>query len=433
MAGPPPTAFLPARRAPLVYFGFAHACLVTALAALALRPGELGGFYYHPRLIAVVHLVTLGFLTSAILGALYLVCPLAFRLPLPEGRADLVAAVSWAVAVSGIASHFWLESYSGMAWAGAIALLTPFWVGGRVLAGLRHAPVPIEARLPVGLAILNLYLAGGLGVMLGVNKHHPFLPFSQLDAVHAHLHLGAVGFATLMVVGAGYRMLPMVLPAAMPGGRLALWSGLALEAGTLGLAAALLFWKPLVPTFAVLTLAGLGLFASRVAFMLQNRRPAPAERPRPDWPLAHVLQALGYLVIAGGLGLYLAVAAPSDHTLRAAFAYGVCGLIGFLCQLVVGIESRLLPLSAWLQSFAAGGYQALPPSLHTAWPRAAAVTAVVLWSLGVPCLVAGLSLDRTAWTTIGAGALAAAVLLVAGSAARARHRLRTVGRAPSRV
>jgi hypothetical protein len=26
------------------------------------------------------------------------------------------------------------------------------------------------------------------------------------------------------------------------------------------------------------------------------------------------------LVIAGGLGLYLAVAAPSDHTLRAAFA-----------------------------------------------------------------------------------------------------------------
>ena len=95
---PPPSAFLPARRAPLVYFAFAHACLFTALVVLALRPGEMGGFYYHPRLIALVHLVTLGFLTSAVLGALYLVMPLAFRLPLPEGRMDLAAAISWMVA-----------------------------------------------------------------------------------------------------------------------------------------------------------------------------------------------------------------------------------------------------------------------------------------------------------------------------------------------
>src|SRR5262245_16622282 len=197
MAGtPPPRAFLPARWVPLVYLGFAHASLAIALTVLALRPGELGGFYYHPRLIAVVHLVTLGFLTSAILGALYLVCPLAFRLPLPEGRRDPAAALSWMVGVSGVASHFWLERYPGMAWSGAMALLTPLWLGGRVLAGLRRAPVPLESRLPVALAIVNLYLAGALGVMLGVNKHSPFLPIAQLGGVHAHLHLAAVGFAT---------------------------------------------------------------------------------------------------------------------------------------------------------------------------------------------------------------------------------------------
>src|SRR5512134_3433647 len=101
----PPQAFLPARRAPLLYLGFAHACLFAAMATLALRADELGGFYYHPRLIAVVHLVTLGFVTSAILGALYLVCPLALRLPLPESRTDLVACLSWIVGASGIASH----------------------------------------------------------------------------------------------------------------------------------------------------------------------------------------------------------------------------------------------------------------------------------------------------------------------------------------
>src|SRR5262245_15006284 len=415
MAGtPPPRAFLPARWVPLVYLGFAHASLAIALNVLALRPGELGGFYYHPRLIALVHLVTLGFITSSILGALYLVCPLAFRLPLPEGPVDVVASVSWVVAVSGIASHFWLERYMGMAWAGGMALFTPLWVGGRVLRGLRRAPVPIEARLPVGLAILNLYVAGGLGILLALNKSDPTLPVAQLDAVHAHLHLGAVGFATLMVVGAGYRILPMVLPAAMPRGGLTLASGLVIEGGVLGLAAALLFSKTLVPAFASLTLLGLALFASRVGFMLANRRPAPVERPRPDWPLLHILQALAYLVVSCVLCLVLAVSTPSEGSLRVALAYGVCGLVGFLCQLVVGVESRLLPLSAWLQAFAAGGYRELPSSLHTAMPRLGGAVAVVLWSFGVPCLAAGLSFDRRSWISAGAGALAFAVLLVAG-------------------
>jgi hypothetical protein len=420
---PPPQAFLPARRVPLLYFGFAHASLFVGLAALSLRAAELGGFYYHPRLIAVVHLVTLGFITSAILGALYLICPLALRLPLPEGRADLTAAVSWMIGVSGIASHFWLERYGGMAWSGAMALATPLWVGGRVLAGLVRAPAPLEARLPIGLAIVNFYLAGGLGVMLGFNKHAPFLPFSQLDGVHAHLHLAAVGFATLMVVGAGYRMLPMALPAAMPRGRLALASGITVEAGALGVAGALMFAKALVAPFALLTLAGLGLFFSRVVFMLRQRRPAPSERPRPDWALFHVASALACLALSAGLGLALALLPPSDATLRLAMAYGVCGLLGFLCQLVVGIESRLVPLAAWLQAFAAGGYRELPASQHTAVPRSGAAAALALWTAGVPCLAVGLALDRPQWTSMGAGGLALAVLVVGLSGGLALLRL----------
>jgi hypothetical protein len=421
---PPPRAFLPARRAPLLYFGFAHACLFVALVVLSLRAVELGGFYYHPRLIALVHLVTLGFITSAILGALYLVCPLAFRLPLPEGRADLAASVSWMVGVSGIASHFWLESYAGMAWSGAMALATPLWVGGRVLAGLRSAPAAVEAKLPMGLAVLNLYFAGGLGVMLGINKHDPVLPFSQLDGVHAHLHLAAIGFATLMAVGVGYRMLPMALPAAMPRGVVALASGLTIEVGTLGIVAALLAAKLLLAPFALLTLAGLGLFFSRVVFMLRNRRPPPSERPRPDWALFHVLQALAYLVFTSALGLGLAVLSPSDTTLRVAFVYGACGLLGFLSQLVFGIESRLLPLAGWLHGYAGSAYRELPASLHTAMPRAGAAASFALWTVGVPGLAVGLALDLFAWVRVGAGALALAVLIVAVSGVRALLRLR---------
>jgi hypothetical protein len=425
MSDPPPAqAFLPARRAPFLYLTFAHACLFTALVVLARRAPALGGFYYHPRLIGVVHLVTLGFLTSAILGALYLVCPLALRMPLPERRRDTVLAVSWMIGTSGVASHFWLERYTGLAWAGGMALLTPLWLGTRVLRGLRRAPVPPEVRLPIGLALSNLFAAGALGVGLAVNKYHPFLPVAQLDAVHAHLHLAAVGFAALMVVGAGLRMLPMALPAAMPRGGAALAATIVIEAGTLGLAAALLAAPRAVAPCAVVVVAGIGLFLSRVAFMLRNRRPPPKDRPRPDWPLGFVLQALVHLVASAGLGVALAVLPPSDLQLRLAMAYGVCGLLGFFGSLVIGIEARIVPLTAWLQGFASGGYADLPPSAHTAIPRTASGVALALWTPGVPLLALGLALDRSAWTSTAATLLAAAVAVSAATGARAVRRLR---------
>jgi hypothetical protein len=425
VAAPPPgpEAFLPARRAPLAYFGFAHGCLVAGLALLALHP-EMGGFYYHPRLIAAVHLVTLGFISSAILGAFYLVCPLAFRAPLPEGRGDLAAALSWMLAVIGLSAHFWLDRYAGVAWSGGLALLTPLWLGGRVLAALRRSPAPLEARLPLGLAVASLYAAGALGVLLAVNKTAGFLPASQLDAVHAHLHLGVAGFATLTVIGAGYRILPMVLPAAMPRGPLALASGLLVAGGTWGLAAALLFAKAAVPAAALAVLAGLALFLSRVAFMLRHRRPPPAARPRPDLAVVHVLQSFVYLLLAAACGLFLALAPPSDATLRVALAYGVCGLLGFLCQLVIGVEARLVPMAAWLQAWAAGGHRALPPSVHSLEARGGAAATLALWTSGVPALALGLGLDRPLWTSLGAGALAVGVAVVAAAGARALFRLR---------
>ena len=143
-----PAAFLPARWPPLLYLGFAHACLATAFAVAAWRPSEIAGFYYHPRLIALVHLVTLGWVSSSILGALYLVGPLTFRISLPGTWRDIAAFVVWVIAVTGVAAHFWLETLAGVAWAGALALLLMAFVAGRVLRRLPPAPVPIEARLP---------------------------------------------------------------------------------------------------------------------------------------------------------------------------------------------------------------------------------------------------------------------------------------------
>ena len=45
-------------------------------------------------------------------------------------------------------------------------------------------------------------------------------------------------------------------------------------------------------------------------------------------------------------------------------AYGVFGLVGFLAQMVVGMEGRLLPIFAWYWAYANTGYKGPVPSQH---------------------------------------------------------------------
>lgn len=401
---------MPARLVPLLYFAFAHLCLAAALLALVVTPRSLVGFFYHPRLIAVVHLVTLGWISASILGSIYMIGPLAFRMPLPARGADYAAFAGFAVGVVGMSGHFWIDSRPGMAWAAALVAAAMTHVAVRGLAGLRRAPVPLEARLPMALAFLNLLAAAGLGVLVAVNKVAPILPIAHLDAVFAHAHLAALGWGTMMVIGAGYRILPMILPAAMPRGPAVYASALLLEAGALGLAWSFLAGGRGLVAAAGLTVAGLAAFFSRVAWMLRHRRPPPTALLRPDWGTAHALQALACLLTACGLGLYLAVADRSETTLALAPAYGVLGLLGFLSQIIVGVQGRILPLFAWLWGFADRAHAEMPSPLHAASVRPVQALVFALWTAGVPLLACGFGTDRSSLVAAGGAALLVAVL-----------------------
>jgi hypothetical protein len=419
----PGASTLPARWPPLLYFGFAHLCLAAALAVAALDPHGVGGFFYHPRMLAVVHLVTLGWISSSILGAIYIVGPLAFRMPLPARPADYAGFSGFVVGVIGMISHFWIDSPAGMVWSAALVGLSFVYVAGRALTGLRTAPVAFEVRLPMALAFVNVIGAAALGVLLGINKASPFLKVRHLDVVFAHAHLAGLGWGVLMVVGAGYRMLPMILPAAMPRGPWVYASGLLIEAGLIGLVWSFLNQGRGLEVSAVIAAAGIGAFLSCVGWMLRNRRPAPGQLVRPDWGAWHILQALAWLAIASALGLYLSFSVASESGLRVAMAYGVAALLGFLSQMVVGVETRILPLFAWLWGFADRAYVEQPPPLHGAAVRSLQALTFCLWTGGVPVLAGGLAFDRAAMVSTGAAGLLGAVLVSVVNAAVVLTRL----------
>jgi len=418
-----PRADVPPRRLPIVYFALGHLALLAALAVPALDPGSIAGFFYHPRMFVVVHLVTLGWITLSIFGATYVVGPIALRAAVPGRAVDGVACALAAIGVAGIVAHFWDARYRGIVYSAGLLFLGAAAVFRRVLGAMRAGKSPLAVRAHVALAYGNLLLAIASGMALAWNKEHPFLPRGPIASAFGHAHLAAVGWATLMVVGVGYRLFPMFLPAKPPSGPSLVATPVLLEAGALGLFASSFFGFPPTVSAAPLAAAGVFLFVFEIARAMRRRVPAPPALRRPDFGMLHALQALLYLLVTAGIGLRLAFSPALE--LDWVMLYGVFGLLGFLGQIVIGMGMRLLPMFAWAEAYAASGYETPPPSPHSMPARPLQATAFVLWTAGVPLFGCGLFTGALGVVSAGAWTLFLGTLAASLSSLRvARHAFR---------
>ncbi len=425
---------LPPRLLPILYFTLAHLFLVAAFAAVALDPRAAAGFFYQPRTIGIVHLITIGWISASILGSLYVIGPLALRMPMPARRSDYVACALFAAGGIGMTGHFFAAGhggiggpgggagYLGVAWSGLLVLAGLALVACRTLRALRTAPIQAGVKLHIALAFGNVVAAGLMGLLLAAHKARPFLPGSPIDNVFAHVHLAALGWAGMMVVGAGYRMMPMVLPAAMPAGRSLYASALFLEAGALGLFAGFLLGGRFLLPSALLSIAGFAVFFLKVRWMLANRRRRPRWLRLPDYGVLHTFLALLYALLSALLGVALSIAPRSDGSLRAAAVYGVLGLVGFLGQMVLGMQARILPMFSACHANRSATCEAPPVTPGEMGDPGLQAGVFVLWAAGVPLLAAGMGARVAAVAGTGGLLLFAASLIQAAGTARVlRH------------
>src|SRR5690606_13963586 len=145
------------------------------LLALAVRPDLPGTSFYHPRMVALVHLLTLGWLSGSILGAFYIVAPLALGLAMPVGRLDWAGFWAFAAGTAGMVSHFWINTYDGMAWSAGLVVAAILRVAWRAWRGMPGAAAPWPVSLHVALAFVNILSAAGLGILLGLDRTRAFL------------------------------------------------------------------------------------------------------------------------------------------------------------------------------------------------------------------------------------------------------------------
>src|SRR5512145_704409 len=208
----------PAAALPLTYLVAAAAAFVLAALAVPWLATELAGHYYHPRLLALTHTVTLGWITVAIMGASYQLIPIVLERPVWSERLARWQLVLFVAGVVGMVGHFAIGRWAGLVWgAGLVGLGIALHLINVTLTvrGLRRWT--FTARLVV-LALVGLTLTALFGLALSVDKLWKFLPGALFANLHAHIHLALLGWIGPMVIGVAARVFPMFLLVREPDG-----------------------------------------------------------------------------------------------------------------------------------------------------------------------------------------------------------------------
>lgn len=351
----------------MTYFGAALTSFVLAQSLFVAGFTAPDRSWSAPPMLVVVHLLTIGWLTLLILGALQQFVPVLTTKPLTSQR---LAGVTLALILVGLplmlvgflalepwaaeVGKQWLPTGGGLVVAGAVAAC--FNLG---LTLWRSRPLTLPGRFIVA-GLVFLMLTVGMGVVFALAYAVPdlwspeFIGRLLINGLNLHVTAGIGGWFTLTAIGVAYKLLAMFALAPEDRGMIGGWIFLTITAGfSLVVSAA---WLQIFGAAAHLggSLATLGwvLAAFGGALYLYDMWQLFAQRARSLLELN--ARVGGWALITLGLGLpllvMLALTGPDrQQTVAAAFVYLL--LFGWLSGLGLSQLYKIVPFLTWLERY----------------------------------------------------------------------------------
>lgn len=339
--------FSPDLWVPMRFFAFGLAALLIFGAALPFFTGEvLAQHHYTHRSVAFTHLLVLGSIASIVLGATYQLVPVALSVRLHSEK--LARASFWfhASGTAGMVAGFWVWNFRVLAWAGTLVTLGLGLFIYNLVRTLRRVRRQDIVSIHVAVSLLYLALTFLAGQYLIHDKLMHFSPIHVVAAIHAHAHLAVLGWLALMIIGVGYRLIPMfALSSIRSEGRAWTAFGL-LNAGIFGVFLGILSNSRWLTAAAVLASCGIGLWLVELSAIYRARR-----RAHLDTSLRQARWAAWQLVPAAAAGLWLSWpdAEPSLFKLQAQTGYFLVALLGFVGLFVLAMLHKIIPFLVWFR------------------------------------------------------------------------------------
>lgn len=332
---------------PLSFFATASLGL-SAAGLLVLWHGlDVLALRYLPSTLALVHLITLGFLVMVMIGALYQLIPVLAASALPRVRhAHLVhALLTLGVTFLITGLHTGSRALSGL----ALGLLLPALLVFIAAAGWSLARSGVKSDSVWGLrtSIAALGVVISLGVSLLLGRMGSIATTQSASWLTGHAGLAVLAWIGGLIAAVSWQVVPMFyLTAPLPrlARRLTLWL---LAVSLVGGTASSIFAGPTAVLISLLP-------AAAAVAILQPLLVARALRQRKRHKVGESVRFWWASIALAPLALATAAGGVLHGEPRWSVLLGWLTLIGWAAMVVHGMLSRIVPFLVWFHFFSSG-------------------------------------------------------------------------------
>jgi hypothetical protein len=302
--------------------------------------------YFHPRTLAITHLMALGWGMMMILGASHQLVPV-----LIEGKlySNALAYLSFVFAGTGIpllVFGFYQFDFGWLAQSGAILINAAiiFYLVNIGVSMVKSKHENVHAVF-VFTGTLWLMITIIVGLFLVYNFTYNILSKDSLHYLPLHAHLGIIGWFLLLVIGVGSRLIPLFLISKYNNNKLLWWIYSLINFALISFIIFFLYiritWLYLLPLIAIAV--------SLVLFAYYCYR-AYKERLRKKVYYQVKISLLSVLMMALPLIFLLIVILLllfSVDNYHLVLTYGFCIFFGWITAIIFGMTFKTLPFIVW--------------------------------------------------------------------------------------
>lgn len=352
----------------LPFYIYAALSFLSATILLLVSTNDFNGHYFNPHILAITHMMALGWGTMMILGASHQLVPVLIEGKLYSNFLAYATFIFAAVGIPLLAYGFYVFDMGSTARRGGeLVFMALFCYLVNLGVSLSRSKNENVHAVFVFTAVTWLLLTALLGLALVYNFTSSILPKNSLNYLPLHAHAGIVGWFLLLVIGVGSRLIPMFLISKYTNVKL-LWS-------IYGLINAALFFYTfqflLSPTGALTFIPAIMLLSAVLLFIYycfnaykQRLRKKVDEQIKLSL-VSVVMILLPVILLMVLIALLVNVSGEQKNIVM---AYGFVIFFGWITAIILGMTFKTLPFIVWNKVYhlrAASGKSPNPKDLFS--------------------------------------------------------------------
>lgn len=335
----------------MLHYATAGILFLIICSLLLMSKDAFIGHYFHPKLLSITHLTTLGWISMVIIGSLYQLAPVISNSKLYSVKLIYFAYFLILFGVILLAIAFWVFDVGLLIQIASSILVLgiSIFLSNIYLTIQKAKEKNIESDF-IATSVFWFWLTAFLGGLLAFNFRYAFLPKEHLYFLKIHVHIGFIGWFLCLIIGVASKLVPMFLISGKLNDKLLSYAYYLLNFGLLGFTIDSLFLDGLNRSgiYGSVIIIALVLFSIYLAEAFRKRL-----KKNLDIGLKHTLFSFILLMIPVILWIILKtnLITNSKLNLQLSIALGFSILFGFITLLILGQTFKNLAFIAWLKKY----------------------------------------------------------------------------------